>query len=491
MRQDTITASPAEGAAAGGNGNENERREDLKVLEAAHAAWTAWSGLRRRRKRNKDFTYGRQWGDITRDASGFPVTEGELSSSCGKEPLTNNLLRQLVKCVVGRFRKSIDDEKKNGGDDYAANCVDEIDSRALEEFLISGCCVQRVEWADPLEGGGVSVSNVNVNRFFANRMEDPRGRDCEIAGCLHDMRLSEIIRLLADGNPARARRIKSVYSHMRGTYRAEATGGDNLADDGFWRAEGGKCRAIEVWTLELSEMIMCHDCENATAWLEPTGHSARLNAENAARQAAAREPIMAQWTVVKVWHCRWFAPDGTLLRHFTSPFGHRSHPFVFKLYPLTDGEVHSFIEDVIDQQKYVNRMVSVLDHILNASAKGVLLFPEDSLPAGYTWEKLRAVWSSSNGVIPFVPDASGAMPTQVVSKAADAGAYQLLQTQMKLIEQISGVTSVLSGQGGSYQGATVYEKQLENADTSLADIYGAFATFRAGRDAKAAALRRQ
>ena len=63
-----------------------------------------------------------------------------------------------------------------------------------------------------------------------------------------------------------------------------------------------------------------------------------------------------------------------IISQYDSSYRHRSHPFVFKLYPLTDGEVHSMVEDVIDQQKYVNRLITLVDHIMGASAKGALLY---------------------------------------------------------------------------------------------------------------------
>lgn len=468
-----------------GNGNS----EDLKVLDAAYAAWSAWGDFRSRRARSKDFTYGRQWNDLVKNDDGKLVTEYEHVSGCGKEPLTNNLLRQLIKCVVGRFRKSIADEDGHDADAYVRNCIDELDSRALEEFLISGCCVQRVEWGNDADGNGARVDNVNVNRFFANVIEDVRGDDCEIVGCLHDLRVGEIIMRLADGDLATAQRIREVYSGLRSVYNSSIVGQDTKAGRSFWQAQNGKCRAIEVWTLELVEVLKCHDCESSQCWVEPIGEQSRLDAENRLRRAENRAEIIVSWGVEKEWHCRWFAPNGVLLRHFVSPYKHGGHPFVMKLYPLTDGEIHSFIEDILDQQKYVNRLITVIDHIMNASAKGVLLFPENGLPDGFTWADIRRMWSNSNSIIPFSAESGGVLPQQIVSKGTDVGAYELLTMQMKLMNEISGVSGVLRGEGISgNQGVKLYESQLENSDTSLADIYGAFATFRKQRNAKMALL---
>ena len=64
------------------------------------------------------------------------------------------------------------------------------------------------------------------------------------------------------------------------------------------------------------------------------------------------------------WHCRFYAPGGELLDEYDSPYGHGMHPFMVKMYPLIDGEVHSFVEDVVDQQRYINRLITLMDHCL-------------------------------------------------------------------------------------------------------------------------------
>ena len=496
---------------------------DLRVLDAALKAWMSWGEIRRRRRRNKDFTYGRQWGDLVKDDNGQWIAEGDLLARCGKEPLTNNMLRQLIKCVVGRFRKSVTDETKAvervlsrgkekqglrmlaagctvGVNDtperrvaatYKLNCIEELDARSLEEFLISGCCVQRIDDGDDCSPapGIPAVEMLNVNRFFSNMMEDVRGTDCAIVGYLHDLHVSELIMRLAHGDVAESRRIRDVYSSLQSIYTSAEIGSDAERCGSFWQAKGGKCRAIEVWTLELKEVLRCHDFAAKKAFTASLDQLPKLEADNRERVERGEEAVVVSRSIEKEWHCRWFSPDGTLLAHYLSPYAHRSHPFAFRLYPLTDGEVHSFVEDVIDQQKYVNRLITVIDHIMNSSAKGVLLFPESGLPDGFTWGDVRRLWSNANGIIPFVNDASGTMPQQVVSRNADIGAYQLLDTQMKLIEDISGVNGVLRGvAANSRAGAQLYEAQLDNADTALTDIYRTFDSFRTMRDSKVASM---
>lgn len=118
------------------------------VFEAAYAAWSAGARLRARRRRYKRFTYGDQWSDMIESADGRLVREDRYVRQSGKQPLTNNLIRQLVKNIVGRYRMRCAETGVYEADGIREaalnNALAELDSRMLEEFLISGCAVQRV-----------------------------------------------------------------------------------------------------------------------------------------------------------------------------------------------------------------------------------------------------------------------------------------------------------------------------------------------------------
>lgn len=79
----------------------------MHLLAEAHRAWERMRPLREKRERNKNFTYGNQWCDMMTDEHGRRVSEWQHLRDNGKDPLTNNLIRQLVKSVVGRFRSRL------------------------------------------------------------------------------------------------------------------------------------------------------------------------------------------------------------------------------------------------------------------------------------------------------------------------------------------------------------------------------------------------
>ena len=74
------------------------------ILHNAYKAWCQASQLRSKRLRNKRFTYGDQWNDTMPTASGGTISEYELYARGGTPPQTNNLIRQMVKTIVGRYR---------------------------------------------------------------------------------------------------------------------------------------------------------------------------------------------------------------------------------------------------------------------------------------------------------------------------------------------------------------------------------------------------
>lgn len=390
--------------------NTENTSQAMHLLAEAHRAWERMRPLREKRERNKNFTYGNQWCDMMTDEHGRRVSEWQHLRDNGKDPLTNNLIRQLVKSVVGRFRSRLAAEPAPA-EPLLGNLVGELDSRLMEEFLISGCCFQRIDFG---EEGRVALSNVSPSQM-----------------------------LFRGGKP-------------------------------------GRVRVVELWRRESREGYDCHNRRTGEWFFQP-----------GTPEEPVHDPdIDRRWKLRHVWRCYWLSPDGAVLSQYDSPYGHGSHPFALKLYPLTDGEVHSMVEDVIDQQKYVNRLVTLVDHVMGASAKGVLLYPDNILPEGFTWNDLRYAWSKPNGIVPYHPRGGNDRPEQVSGNATNIGAYEMVNLQMRLFEQISGVSGALQGQASaSTTGAQLYESQVSNSTIALGDIFETFDSFRRERDRKAAKVR--
>ena len=416
------------------------------LLQTAHSAWTARLDVLQNRERFKRYTYGDQWSDLMDDGTGRIRTERDILHHVGRPPLTNNLIRRLVKTIVGRYRHLCAESGRYSsepGSQDVANDLAELDSRLMEEFLISGMAIQRVARENRRGVTDVYVDNVNPRQFFCNTFSDPRGRDIELVGMLHDMSLPEVLARFGRGDHRVMERLKMIFQDADS--RSFSLDLSNCTLD-FFNAPSGRCRVIEVWTLE--------------------------------PRIAKRRTGSA---VSFVWHCTWMSPAGNVLATYDSPWKHGGHPFVLRMYPLIDGEVHPFVEDVIDQQRYINRLIVLIDHIMGASAKGVLLFPVTQLYPGWGFEDVANRWAQPNGFIPIT--GQGPAPVQITNNGGDAGAGKMLELELKLFEDVSGVGDALMGKvAGGNGGSALFDSQITAATIALADIFDTFNSLTARRD---------
>jgi hypothetical protein len=242
-----------------------------------------------------------------------------------------------------------------------------------------------------------------------------------------------------------------------------------------------------VWEYLPSELLRCHDRRSAEYFVEDYSDEvmARLETENNRRRKTGEPCVDHYLDITESWRCSWLAPSGEVLNRYWAT-GKESHPFVTRFYPLIDGEVHSMVEDVVDQQKYVNRLISLLDSVIASSAKGVLLYPTDQLPEGFTWRDMRRIWSNPSGVLPFKRTSKTVMPHQVHSSGSSSGASEMLRLQLELFDEISGTTGALRGKSSHATGAEMLHTELENGTISMLDM---LATFRAFIDERNARLR--
>lgn len=467
-----------------------DNSDNKSVYRAARSAWNEGAVFRSTRRRLKNYTYGRQWDDPEELSDGRVVTEGEAARLAGARPMTNNLLRQMVKSVVGRFRAMASEDGDSLPPEIAErNMVEELDARALEEFLISGSAIQRIVSERRPAGSGVWIDNVNPSRFFCNRYGDPRGLDLELVGMLHDMSLNEVKMRFGRGDQSRCRKLEQTFR------RRVDFDPVSLADvDGetilFERPQNaGRCRLIEVWTLESRRVLRCVDPESGNRFMADGRWEGALKRANSRRVKSGRLEVAAKTDLTVRWHCRWFAPNGILIDEYDSPYRHGLHPFVVKLYPLIDGEVHPFVEDVIDQQRHINRLITLIDHVLSTSSKGGILYPVEGLVPGTTLDDIAREWSQPGAFIPYRSAGTQQKPEPLRQGGSDNGASQLLSLELRLMEQVSGVSSALQGLAGestTRTSANLYATQAENSLAGLRDLYDTFVAFRHQRSRLAA-----
>lgn len=486
-------------------------RRAYDVLMEANYYWNQMSDFRRERERNKRYTYGYQWDDIVtvnEDGCIKKMTEGEYIKKQGNVPLKNNMIRRLVRNVVGVFRSQSKeptctardrDEQKLGETmstilqcNRQLNRMSEVDARTMEEFLISGFIVHRKSygWRNGKEDCWTDYVQPN-NFFIDNNMRDFRGWDVSCLGEVHDISFGELCEQFAQ-SPEDYQKLKDIYAYAMdkqviSTTMASFGYSNNNDTDFLVPRDYGRCRVIEVWRKEQKPRYRCHDYQNGDIFkINVEDYDYYVTQVNKERMALGRAngmeddeiPLVeAEWFMDDYWYFYYLSPFGDILKEGETPFEHGSHPYVFKAYPFIDGEIHSFVADVIDQQRYTNRLITLYDWVIRATAKGVLLIPEDCL-GDHDPQEFADAWTQVNGVIVFKPSKSGQLPTQIAANATNIGIGELLNLQLKFFEDISGVNGALQGKPG-YSGtsAALYNQQTQNATTSLLDLLEAFSYF--------------
>jgi hypothetical protein len=493
-----------------------------RVFEDARACYEGLNAFRDRARRCHRYTYGDQWGDRIY-VDGAWITEAEYLRRQGKVPLKNNMIRQLVKSVLGQFDGTPTRPvctARNRKDHtygemmtlameccYDTNKMDVLDSKTLEEYMITGLAVHktRYTWLSEEKRHDVYVQKVSPYKvFFDNRVEDHAFRDISLIGELHDKSISDVIRIFAGCDRKKAERIRRIY-----TQREDMTAmdGDTLLNrvdktHNFYTCEDpNMCRVIEVWRKESREFLHCHDLARGKTYrIDPNEYAAVL-AENQARiadgasQGIAPEDVAIIETELSVdnyWYVRFFSPYGDVLSEFENPYWHGSHPYTVSVYPYINGEVHSFVDDVIDQQRYINRLITMIDFIMGSSAKGVLMMPDDAIPDNMRIEDITSEWVKYNGVILFKNRPGQALPQQISTNATNVGAYELLNLQMKLLQDISGVQNAMQGKTPrSGTSGIQYQQESLNAQNNLVNLLNMYKEFRLARDRKIVKLMQQ
>lgn len=474
--------------------------KNIQLLNSAAAHWAAMEQFRSRRDRAKRYCYGRQWDDLV-EVDGQKISEEEYIRAQGNVPLKNNLIRRLVRSVLGVFRNQykfpsaqdlhLDTDNPAEEALYGSllrnadqNRATELHARTMEEFLISGLAVHRKS-TSPLTLlrtpgemiGTLRNDYVSPDAFFVDSAaRDFRGWDIRIIGQIHDLDFTALCSAFVR-NEAELERMRSIYSPSTcGITEAIETSGCGFGDFNSHHLRNfltpstpGMIRVIEVWTRTSVPRYRVHD--------RSAGKIYKIEAKDR-KHYAANTDLNFSWMMDEVWHYHYLSPAGDILATGLSPIPGGGHPYVWKGYPFIDGEIHSFVSDVIDQQRHTNRLITLYDWVLRSTAKGVLLFPESALPEGVEIDDISDQWSRFNGVILFRPKAGIPLPQQVTGNASNVGITDLLNIQLRMFEDVSGVSSALEGKlaSGSVSGK-LYDRQTRQAMIALLDILESYNSF--------------
>lgn len=499
---------------------QNDNSKNQQRLLRYRQMWDAMGSFRTRRLRNKEYYHGNQWNDIidTKNPDTGQIehiSEAENIRRQGKIPLKNNVISSTVSSILGVYRQSYGkpeviartrDNQRIGEMNtcmgeylYQINAMKEIDLKDMLEAMIGGLAVQLTDYQynRATKRKEEVVISCNPSRVFLNGgIEDPRGRDITTIGVLMDMSIDEVVQRFAKTRK-QAEEIRQIYKGCNkyalvNTY-ATFIRSSSYSMDFFLPSQDNVCRVIQAWELESEECILIHDYQTGTQTIYPLSDEMEINRMIDEREQEIElnglnydsNKIIKEYFNDIFWYVRYLTPFGDILYESKTPFNHEQHPFAVYMGHLIDGEIHSFVEQIIDQQRYINRLITLIDFIMGASAKGVLIFPENAIPKGMNKADILEQWTAYNGVIFANLKPGMSLPQQIATNSTNIGAQEMLALQMQLIRDISGVHGALQGkEAKSGTAASLYAQEASNAQVNVMDLLESFTAFRQQRDYK-------
>lgn len=495
-----------------------QRRGDkhLDILDEFSKYWASLDEARRKMRRSVMYAYEDQWGDYIKDPeTDMMIREADMIKKNGKVPLKNNMISPILKNVDGQFRNNatqsictIRDQKEVKIGEMMSIAVEyvhdlneirELDSDSLRLMLCGGYIGQRVEygWNPAKRMNDVWVYGCNPARMFFNtNIEDVRTWDLTCIGEVYDMPLEKVVSLFAKSRNDKTW-IENIY-HVSDTYLThDGLQGRETKDlDFYTSSRPDLCRVILGWRQETREAYFCHDTLKGTFFYAGLDEKRSIDIENQQRtnealaHGVSPEDILLieyEYGNEQYWYYRYMTPYGDILQEGRSPYWHGSHNYAFHVYPMVQGKVFNYVEDFIDQQRAINRTMTLIDFIRSSSSKGVLIVDESSFDS-MTREEIIDEYVRYNGVL-FCNLKPGQNLNNVIQQyngqAAVAGDYELLNLQLKLINDISGVNSAMQGkQPTAGTAASLYAQQVQNSSLNLKGMFESFNSFRKRRDYK-------
>ena len=501
-------------------------RDAIEILEMVDTTWAAGAPFRRQTERSDRYYKGDQWKDKVvirhRDGTQEVLTEEEYIERQGRPALKLNLIRPLIVNVIGQLRQngykstifSRTAEGQRAADMLTAalegvhsmNNKAERDARLFEGFLVSGAAIYNTGYMfdDERKMPFPYYKAVDISRYFQTvNASDVCGDDVDFCGDFFDTSILEIKSMYAKTRK-QEQELEEIYGNSN---RRDVVGNQQFVESNAENVSPriplgtGECRVIRVCRKEGHWDLAVHDYSNAS-WetynlkTNPNIKS-EIEAEIARRKNIAKEIgvdyedgsnrllIEYEEKFVTSWVYYHLSPWGHILWTQDSPYDHNSHSYVAKFHTMFRGQVHGMVYDLIDPQKSANRNFIMHDFIIGAAAKGVLLVPEEAIPDDMDLEDIADEWSRYNGVIKYRAKDGVKQPEQVVARNFNVGQFDMMNMQMKIMHDISGVHDAAQGKSlGTGTPSSLYQQAVHNSHVNVLDYMESFAWLLSQRDYK-------
>lgn len=505
-----------------------KRRKDYELLRRCEQAWNNKDDVRRQRERVLNYVFGDQWGEVIRWRKGN-ISERQYIQAKGNVPLQNNIMVSIQNSVVGLYAKqgtepncfAVRHDGQWLSDMMSAtlqNCwvktkMSDVLKNAFEDFIDGGVAIAR-ETYDERDGYSDAWTDfINPNYAFWEAGTDVRMTDLQLIGVLHDVAPGQLYRQFCNekygwtvkqinevfaidnnvpfGSPNGYGDYYHRYFRHSGLQQNEKDRLDQISFD--HPSDTSLCRLIEVWTKESKTRYQCYDPiatnANDVEYRVEVKDINHVLYENQLRKQQYDEVgvpegdrAYIQYKLIEdvYWYYTFMAPDGTIIADGETPYDFHSHPFTVKLYPYVNGEVHPFMANIIDQQRYINRLIIMHDMAARSAAKGLTIFPIESIPEGMSREDIAQELTEYDGLLFFETNRMNPnlRPEIITSGAVQIGTQELLQMELNLARDITNVSGALQGKTPSAgTSAARYAQETINATTSLTSLLNDFSSF--------------
>lgn len=492
--------------------------ENLSLLWRCAQDWDAMLYLRKEHARNLRYKNGDQWCDKVPDPEnpGKMIREDALISRSGKIPLKHNYLQQYIRNIHGQllssptqtvvYARSKDDQPLGEmltnalQSCHQLNKVRKLDINVVEELCLTGLACAKVRfdyWSTKNRTDG-KIDLVNINRLFFNAdIEDPRLTDIRRIGELHDYTFDDLVRNFATCRED-VQALREIYgichdhTKLENLYENHASRLQNL--NFLYTNDLGKYRVIEVWERLGRWVLYIHDYADGTEEIYTELTMQEVEAINASRieqgMAAGIAPdtvklIYAREQYEYYWRVKYLTPNGYCIKETESPYAHEEHPYVLAAMPVIDGRFKAVLSDVIDIQRYINRLLTLLDFIIGASAKGLLMVPQECIPDDMDIQDFAREYVKTNGVILIKKGAYDKLPKQISMNGTNIGAWEMFAQEMNIMQQISGLNGAVQGQvPRANTPSSLYAQQAQNSMMNFVVLFENYNMFCEERDEK-------
>lgn len=492
--------------------------DNLTLLWRCARDWDAMDYLRKEHSRNLRYKNGDQWSDTVPDPD-HPhrtIREDALISRSRKVPLKHNYIQQYIRNIHGQllssptqtvvYARSRDDQPLGEMLTNALqachqlNRIRKIDINVVEELCLTGIACAKVRygyWSTKNRTDG-KIDLVNINRLFFNAdIEDPRLTDIRRIGELHDYTFDDLVRNFATCRED-VQALREIYgichdhTKLENLYENHASRLQNL--NFLYTNDLGKYRVIEVWERLGRWVLYIHDYADGTEEIYTELTMQEVEAINASRieqgMAAGIAPdtvklIYAREQYEYYWRVKYLTPNGYCIKETESPYAHEEHPYVLAAMPVIDGRFKAVLSDVIDIQRYINRLLTLLDFIIGASAKGLLMVPQECIPDDMDIQDFAREYVKTNGVILIKKGAYDKLPKQISMNGTNIGAWEMFAQEMNIMQQISGLNGAVQGQvPRANTPSSLYAQQAQNSMMNFVVLFENYNMFCEERDEK-------